>query len=240
MQPGAESLELGENSFSRLAWFFGMVLVSFGSNGKGSPGCLENFELPISGQSSVLLIGKNGAGKTTVGLAIQILQNIARGTNQVGQLVKPKDVSRGRSGTPIRLEIEVELDSQLFQYTVAFEFPESFKEFRVKKEDLFLNNNPLYTRDLAHVQVAKTGFDQKAEFNLDWHLVALPIIQSQPKESTLHFQGMASPNSHTPACSKLNNRRLGRRNARTKRGREGSGSLVFGIAGRSAFRIQHY
>ena len=31
--------------------------------------CLENFELPVSGQSSVLLIGKNGSGKTTVGLA---------------------------------------------------------------------------------------------------------------------------------------------------------------------------
>ena len=29
--------------------------------------CLENFELPISGQSSVLLIGNNGSGKTTVG-----------------------------------------------------------------------------------------------------------------------------------------------------------------------------
>jgi hypothetical protein len=28
--------------------------------------CLENFELPIAAYSSALLIGKNGAGKTTV------------------------------------------------------------------------------------------------------------------------------------------------------------------------------
>jgi predicted ATPase len=139
--------------------------------------CLENFELPISGQSSVLLIGKNGAGKTTVGLALQILQKIARGTNRVGQLVKAKDVSRGRSRAPIRLEIEVELDSQIFNYAVGFEFPESFKEFRVLKEDLLLDGKVLYTRELAHVQVAKTGFEQKAQFNLDWHLVALPLIQ---------------------------------------------------------------
>lgn len=50
--------------------------------------CLENFELPVSGLSSVLLIGKNGSGKTTVGLALEILQRIARGTNRVKDLVK--------------------------------------------------------------------------------------------------------------------------------------------------------
>src|SRR6266567_8017526 len=52
--------------------------------------CLENFELPISGRPSALLIGKNGAGKTTIGLALEILQKIGRGTNRVGDLVKPK------------------------------------------------------------------------------------------------------------------------------------------------------
>jgi len=35
--------------------------------------CLENFDLPIAGQSSALLIGKNGSGKTTAGLALQML-----------------------------------------------------------------------------------------------------------------------------------------------------------------------
>src|ERR1700694_2919572 len=55
--------------------------------------CLENFELPVSGQPAVLLIGKNGSGKTTVGLALEILQRIARGTNRVGDLVKPKHLT---------------------------------------------------------------------------------------------------------------------------------------------------
>src|SRR5580704_4367705 len=72
--------------------------------------CLENFELPISGHSSILLIGKNGSGKTTVGFALEILQQIARGTNRVDDLVKPKDLARGRADVPMRFEIEVELD----------------------------------------------------------------------------------------------------------------------------------
>src|SRR5208337_3072165 len=90
--------------------------------------CLENFELPISGKSSALLIGKNGAGKTTVGFALEILQRIARGTNRVGDLVKPKDLTRGGADVPVRFEIEVELAAKIYGYAVAFEFPPGFKE----------------------------------------------------------------------------------------------------------------
>ena len=75
--------------------------------------CLENFELPISGKSSALLIGNNGSGKTTVGLALEVLQRIARGTNRVGDLVKPKDLL-GRRDVPMRFEIEVELDGKTY------------------------------------------------------------------------------------------------------------------------------
>jgi ABC-type ATPase involved in cell division len=56
--------------------------------------CLENFDLPLSGKSSLLLIGRNGAGKTTIGHALEVLQKIARGTNRVGDLVKPKEKRR--------------------------------------------------------------------------------------------------------------------------------------------------
>ena len=93
-----------------------------------------NFELPISGQSSALLIGKNGAGKTTVGLALEILHRIARGTNRVGDLVKPKDLARGRSDVPMRFEIEIDLGAKTYGYGIAFEFPEGFKELRVLEE----------------------------------------------------------------------------------------------------------
>ena len=96
--------------------------------------CLENFELPVSGQPSVLLIGKNGSGKTTVALALEVLQKLARGTNRVGDLVKPKDLARGRTDVPMRFEIEVELEGKICGYAIAFEFPEGFKELRVLDE----------------------------------------------------------------------------------------------------------
>ena len=147
--------------------------------------CLENFELPLSGHSSVLLIGKNGSGKTTVGLALEILQKIARRTNRVGDLVKPKDFFLGRTDVPMRFEIEVELDAKVYEYVIAFEFPEGFKELRILEEKLSVGGKPLYTREGAQVHLAKTGEEKDAKFLIDWHLVALPIVQEKSMKDPL-------------------------------------------------------
>jgi ABC-type cobalamin/Fe3+-siderophores transport system ATPase subunit len=147
--------------------------------------CLENFELPVSGQSSVLLIGKNGAGKTTVGRALEVLQKIARRTNRVGELVKPKDFARGRTDVPMRFEIEVELDAKIYEYVIAFEFPSGFKELRVLEEKFAVDRKPVYTREAAQVNLARTGGEREASFRIDWHLVALPIVQEQSMDDPL-------------------------------------------------------
>jgi hypothetical protein len=154
--------------------------------------CLENFELPVLGQSSVLLIGNNGSGKTTVGAALEILQRIARGTNRVGDLVKPKDFTRGRIDVPMRFEIEVELKASIYEYVVAFEFPEGFKELRVLEEKFAVNGKPVYTREHAQVQLGqKEGIRslqdlaKTANFRIDWHMVALPIVQEQSRTDPL-------------------------------------------------------
>jgi ABC-type cobalamin/Fe3+-siderophores transport system ATPase subunit len=147
--------------------------------------CLENFELPIHDHPSVLLIGKNGAGKTTVGLALEILQKIARGTNRVDDLVKPKDLARGRLDVPIRFEIAVKLGRQVYEYIIAFEFPKGFKELRVLEEKLLVDGIPVYTRELAQVRLAKTAQDKEASFHIDWHVVALPIVHEQSMEDPL-------------------------------------------------------
>lgn len=150
--------------------------------------CLENFNLTIAGQPSVLLIGKNGSGKTTVMSALQILQRIGRGISRVGDLVKSSDFSIGRSNVPMRFEIEVELDEATFHYVVAFELPEKFKELRVLEEKLLMNGKPVYSRHLATVSLAMAGVPEPS-FGVDWHIVALPIIQIKgPKDPVSVFK----------------------------------------------------
>jgi len=157
--------------------------------------CLENFELPISGLSSALLIGKNGSGKTTVGLALQILQKIARGTNRVGELVRPQDLSRGRSDVPMRFEIEVELGAKIYRYAIAFELPKGFKELQILEEKLEVNGKLLYTREAAEVRLdlrdsgnTMQSLVSSSSFPIDLHLAALPIIQQRFKDDPLLFK----------------------------------------------------
>jgi predicted ATPase len=147
--------------------------------------CLENFELALGELPSVLLLGRNGAGKTTIGLALEVLQRIARGTNRVGDLVKPKDLTLGRTDVPARFEVEVTLAGRNYAYSVAFDFPSGFRELRVSEERLSVDGNPIFTRELAQVRLARTGLASEAAFRIDWHLVALPIVQEQSRDDPL-------------------------------------------------------
>jgi predicted ATPase len=141
--------------------------------------CLDNFSLEFGDHSSLLLLGRNGAGKTTVGLALGVLQTVARGTSRVGDLLMPEDLTRGRSDVPARFEVEVLLAGRYYAYSVAFEFPTGFRELRVSEERLSVDGNPIFTRELAQVRLARTGSGAEAAFRIDWHVVALPIIQEQ-------------------------------------------------------------
>ena len=141
--------------------------------------CLENFELTLQTMPSALLIGKNGTGKSTIGAVLKILQKVARGVNEVKALAQPKDFARGRSDVPIRFEIEVFLEQKLYTYVLALEFPENFRQLRVSEEQLLVAGTPIYSRKEARVMLHTSSRNREAEFLLDWHLVALPVIQEQ-------------------------------------------------------------
>ncbi len=136
---------------------------------------------------SALLIGKNGSGKSTVAAALELFQSIGRGINRVGQLVQSKDFARGRSDTPMRFEIEVLLAGSLYHYILALELPEKAKELRVLEEQLLVSGKSVYSRKAAQVTLPnslQTAND--AQFFVDWHLVALPVIQDQSEADPLH------------------------------------------------------
>lgn len=137
--------------------------------------CLENFELILKERSSTLLVGGNGSGKSTVRFALELLQKIARGTSRVKELVSPHDFTMGRSDVPMSFQIDVLLAGKNYSYRLDFEFPDGFKELRVREEALLVDGVPVFTRALAKVTLGSTN----AEFQFDWHSVALPILNGQ-------------------------------------------------------------
>lgn len=144
--------------------------------------CLENFELKLKDIPSALLIGKNGSGKSTIGAALEVFQSIGRGVNRVGDLVKLQDFTFGlahfpkpiRSQVPMRLEVEVLLDQQLYKYELAF-LALSDNGLVVLKESLRVDEQVFYTR--ASAEVSLESRPEQSKFMLDQHLIALSIIQ---------------------------------------------------------------
>ncbi|MDX2273276.1 MAG: AAA family ATPase [Cyanobacteriota bacterium] len=145
--------------------------------------CLENFEFSLREMSSALLIGRNGAGKSTIASSLELFQSIGRGVNRVRQLVQPKDFSPNRSNVPIRFEIEVLIKNKLYKYMLALELPEDFRELRVFEEQLLVSGKSVYSRKEA--QVTLTSRNPEAQFLMDWHLIALPVIQEQSETDPL-------------------------------------------------------
>jgi predicted ATPase len=126
---------------------------------------LDNFELSIAGQSSVLLIGKNGSGKSTVRSVLEVLQRIGLGTIQAGSLVKFKDFTRGRTPVPMRIEIDVELDGKSCEYVVAFVVPDGTREIAVFEEKFSIGGSVLYKREYERMKalLALTSNERDAQ-----------------------------------------------------------------------------
>ncbi|MEO1270162.1 MAG: AAA family ATPase, partial [Myxococcota bacterium] len=144
--------------------------------------CLQNFELRLGSQPSVLLLGKNGSGKSTVRDALQILQSVARGTNRVGALVQAKDFYRKRTDEPMRIVADVVLQDQHYRYELALEYPPGFKELRVLEESLECEGQHIFSRQSAQVNLSEA---EGVGFRIDWHVVALPLIQARSTHEPL-------------------------------------------------------
>lgn len=139
-----------------------------------------NFELKLGEAHSSLLIGKNGAGKSSVAHVLRMLQSIGRGTNRLRDLIVPGNFFRQQTDMPMRFELAVVLNGHTYQYVLALELPEKFKELRVLEETLERDGKIVYAREQAQVSMHKSDAKPAdAFFLVDWHLVALPLIQEK-------------------------------------------------------------
>ncbi|HEX4123264.1 MAG TPA: AAA family ATPase [Tepidisphaeraceae bacterium] len=137
--------------------------------------CLESVTLDFAGTPSALIIGNNGAGKSTTLHALSVFQSICRGSSRVGTLIVSADFSFLHIDRPMRFEIEVSLTGKHFKYAISFDWPDTFREARILDESLSVDGQAIFTRHHAQVQLPGGG-----NFGLDWHVFALPVINERP------------------------------------------------------------
>jgi ABC-type cobalamin/Fe3+-siderophores transport system ATPase subunit len=135
--------------------------------------CLQNFEFSPKGLNSVLLLGNNGSGKTTIFDALEIFQKIGYGVTSLRDLVNEKHWWQKNIRLPMTLEIELELEGDLFSYKLMIEWPLKFKEPRIKQEILTVNAKEILNRNEGQIT-----FNASAIFLIDWHQVGLPLIST--------------------------------------------------------------
>lgn len=140
--------------------------------------CLENFEFQPEGEHSVLLLGKNGAGKSTLKAVLALFQAIGRGQSRIRDLLNESDFTLYRTDAPMRFEIEALVNKKIhYRYQLAFDFPAGFRELRLLQESLSANGEIIFERALAEVTLHRPA--DKAEFSMDWHLLAMPVVQDR-------------------------------------------------------------
>jgi ABC-type multidrug transport system ATPase subunit len=140
----------------------------------------QGFELDLSGQSSVLLIGGNGSGKSSVWFCLSKLQQVARGGNRVEDVVRPEDFHFLETRDPLTLGLEVLIDGKLFDYHLVVEWPMGFRAPRVEEEYLRVDGQVVYKRKQNQVNLT-----DGPEFLLDWHVFALPLINERRGQTSI-------------------------------------------------------
>ena len=145
--------------------------------------CLENFELSLKDVSSSLLIGKNGAGKSTIASALELFQRIGRGANNVNQLISPKHLSKVAPKQPVRFEIELLIEGSVYEYVLALELSDDLNKFSVLEEKLTIAGDQVFSREAS--QVTLTSQDKETQFSVQENVISLSFMQGRAKEASI-------------------------------------------------------
>jgi predicted ATPase len=136
--------------------------------------CLQNFEIKPGENDSLLLIGKNGRGKSTIAKVLSIFKNLGTNTAHVGLLVTKDDFTLGRIKEQIHFGIDILLNDKKYTYVLILDMPENSGELRIVEESFFIDEKPVFERKEAFVTYHSNN--QISEFSLDWHSAALSLI----------------------------------------------------------------
>lgn len=142
----------------------------------------QNFELKLDGFGSVLCLGRNGAGKSSLVEIFKIFQDIGYGLSPISALISKESFNILQPNCIIQLELEVEIDGENIQYLLHIDFVEDLGKIRIKQEQLIINNIHILDRNEQGVLYKTKNNEEIADFFLDGHMLALPIFKPKNQE----------------------------------------------------------
>jgi len=138
--------------------------------------CFEDFVFDFDPDvRAMLLLGNNGAGKTSLADALEVFQRIGRGEGQARRLLYPDQ--RWDENNPVEFKLSSTLNDVLYEYAFSFDFSNKFKEFRILSETLKCDKKTIYRRERENIFWED---NTNSDFSYDGHVLFLPTFHKEP------------------------------------------------------------
>jgi predicted ATPase len=145
--------------------------------------CLVNFELKLDRVN--LLLGDNGVGKTTVFEVLHRLRQFLSGTVKLNAVCPGKDLTRWQESRRQRFEMDLQVDQNLYTYSLELEHDEDRRKVRIKTEQLLLDTKPLFEFEEGTAQLYHDDFTRGPKYPFDWTQSGLASLQARPDNKKL-------------------------------------------------------
>ena len=143
--------------------------------------CLQDFEFRPGDSHSVLLIGGNGTGKSTVAHVLRILQRIAWGAIGVAEIVTRDDFAFGREDARMRIELDVCLEGRRHAYALVLE-NDRHGGVRIAEERLDTDGQAVLRRKDHLLDVRSAGSPMSDPVTLFSNAFALSAVANHPDQ----------------------------------------------------------
>lgn len=146
---------------------------------------LVNFELNLD--RLTVLLGENGAGKSTVFEVLSNIQQFISGTAKVDKLFLFKDRCRWQTQLTQKFELDFTTtdDQDIYHYILSIEHTKDGDKTKVKEEKLLLDGKPLFSFEQGEIQLYDDASRPGPKFPFDWTQSGLATIYSRRENTKL-------------------------------------------------------
>ncbi len=144
---------------------------------------LVNCEIKL--QSVSLLLGANGAGKSSVFDAVELIKNFVGGAGPVWEVFPSSALTRWQSLDEQTFELDLRGHEGVFHYALRIKHAPDRRQSRVASESLSFDGHPLFTSKDGEAQLYNDKHGRGPVMTFDWNRSALPAIYSRPDNRKL-------------------------------------------------------
>ncbi|MEC4853266.1 MAG: ATP-binding protein, partial [Jaaginema sp. PMC 1079.18] len=143
--------------------------------------CLVNFEMTVD--SINLILGSNGAGKSTIFEVLRKIQSFVSGDSKVGEIFKPTDCTRWQIASTQQFELEISGNNGIYKYELGIGHNQD--KCRVEYERLWFDEQPLLKFEMGDVQLYRDNHSEGPLYPFDWSQSILPNLMPRNDNTKL-------------------------------------------------------